>query len=313
MIRITTDPPYGQKLTDGGQDGQVTEEDNHTSALTDQDQDPDPDRDRDRDRDRHHVQVRKARMRDEPDIAALDAAAWSPESGFPSVIQAADGSFFSPDSPPEVHLVAEINGRIAGYLRLKPMTKLPENAHVLGIFGLAVTPAARRRGVAAALLTAAEDQARAQGAAKLSLRVLSTNDSAIRLYERQGFQHEGLLRGEFIISGSYVDDVLMAKQVPARLTVRPSRQKARPAADGQAQSAEGAARLTVRPGLLTVRPGQPNRRPARRTRRSQPAPGLRRQPRCRRSGRGRRRAAPAARGARGLAARQSSARTDAAR
>ncbi len=152
-------------------------------------------------------------MRDEPDIAALDAAAWSPESGFPSVIQAADGSFFSPDSPPEVHLVAEINGRIAGYLRLKPMTKLPENAHVLGIFGLAVTPAARRRGVAAALLTAAEDQARAQGAAKLSLRVLSTNDSAIRLYERQGFQHEGLLRGEFIISGSYVDDVLMAKQV----------------------------------------------------------------------------------------------------
>ena len=163
--------------------------------------------------DRGHVQVRKARTGDEPEIAALDAAAWSPASGFPSVIQAADGSFFGPDSPPEAHLVAEIDGRIAGYLRLKSMTRLPENAHVLGIFGLAVAPAARRRGVAAALLAAAEDQARAQGAAKLSLRVLSTNHAAIRLYDRHGFDQEGLLRGEFLIGGSYVDDVLMAKQI----------------------------------------------------------------------------------------------------
>jgi ribosomal protein S18 acetylase RimI-like enzyme len=179
------------------QDGLVTQEDDRNSAAADRD----------------HVQVRRARLGDEPDIAALDAAAWSPESGFPSVIQAADGSFFSPDSPPDAHLVAEIDGRIAGYLRLKPMTRLPENAHVLGVFGLAVASAARRQGVAAALLTAAEDQARARGAAKLSLRVLSTNASAIRLYERQGFEHEGLLRGEFLIDGRYVDDVLMAKQI----------------------------------------------------------------------------------------------------
>jgi ribosomal protein S18 acetylase RimI-like enzyme len=159
------------------------------------------------------VQIRVGRIADDAGLAALDAAAWTPASGFPSVIQASDGSFFSPDSPPQAHLVAEIGGRIAGYLRLKPMTRLPENAHVLGVLGLAVAPTARRRGVAAALLTAAEDQARARGAAKLSLRVLSTNHSAIRLYERQGFAHEGLLRGEFLIDGRYVDDVLMAKQL----------------------------------------------------------------------------------------------------
>lgn len=127
--------------------------------------------------------------------------------------QAADGSFFSPDCPPQAHLVAEINGRLAGYLRLRPMTRLPENAHVLGIFGLAVAPDARRQGVAAALLSAAEAQALAQGAAKLSLRVLSTNHPAIQLYERRGFEQEGLLRGEFLIEGSYVDDVLMAKRL----------------------------------------------------------------------------------------------------
>jgi len=163
--------------------------------------------------DRGHIQVRKGRAGDEAALVALDATAWSPASGFPSVIQAADGSFFSPDSPPEAHLVAEIGGQVAGYLRLRPMTRLPENAHVLGIFGLAVAPRARRQGVATALLDAAEDQARVQGAAKLNLRVLSTNEPAIRLYERQGFEHEGLLRGEFLIDGSYVDDVLMAKPI----------------------------------------------------------------------------------------------------
>jgi ribosomal protein S18 acetylase RimI-like enzyme len=159
------------------------------------------------------IQIRTARIGDEPGLAALSASAWTPESGFPSVIQAADGSFFSPDNPPDAHLVAELDGQLAGYLRLKPMTRLPENAHVLGVLGLAVAPAARRKGVAARLLAAAEDQVRARGATKLSLRVLSTNHSAIRLYERLGFEREGLLRDEFLVDGSYVDDVLMAKQV----------------------------------------------------------------------------------------------------
>ncbi len=159
------------------------------------------------------AQIRRARLGDEAGLAALDAGAWTPESGFPSVTAAADGSFFTPDYPPQAHLVAEVGGQLAGYLRLKPMTRLPENAHVFGVLGLAVAPAARRRGVAAALLEAAEDQARARGATKLSLRVLSTNDSAIRLYERMGFEHEGRQHQEFLIEDSYVDNVLMAKQI----------------------------------------------------------------------------------------------------
>ena len=159
------------------------------------------------------VQVRIARIGDDADLAAIDAAAWTPVSGFPSVIAAADGSFFTPDSPPGAHLVAEIGGEVAGYLRLKPASRLPENAHVLAIAGLAVAPAARRRGASAALLAGAEDHARALGATKLSLRVLSTNHPAMRLYGELGFQREGQLRAEFRIDGSFVDDVLMAKQI----------------------------------------------------------------------------------------------------
>jgi len=160
------------------------------------------------------ITVRAARAEDEAGLAGLDAASWTPASGFPSVMERGHDpffTFFTDDSPPQAHLVAELDGRLAGYLRLKPVTKLPESAHVLGVAGLAVAPGDRRRGVASALLAAAEQQARARGARKLSLRVLSTNAPAMRLYERLGFRPEGVLRDEFCIDGRYLDDVIMAK------------------------------------------------------------------------------------------------------
>ena len=162
------------------------------------------------------VAVRVARPADEAGLARLDAAAWTPASGFPSVIERVNDpffTFFTDDSPPEAHLVAELDGRLAGYIRVKPVSPLRENAHVLGIVGLAVAPGNRRRGVASALLAAAEQHARARGARKLSLRVLSSNETAMRLYERHGFQREGTLRDEFCIGGRFVDDVVMAKHL----------------------------------------------------------------------------------------------------
>jgi ribosomal protein S18 acetylase RimI-like enzyme len=127
----------------------------------------------------------------------------------------ADGSFFSAEHPPDAHLVAEADGTVLGYVRVQPVTPLRENAHVSGIAGFAVVPDARGRGVGSALLAAAERHARDGGARKLSLRVLSTNDAALRLYERCGFRREGTLRDEFLIEGRYVDDVLMAKHLSA--------------------------------------------------------------------------------------------------
>jgi ribosomal protein S18 acetylase RimI-like enzyme len=159
------------------------------------------------------VQVRVARPSDETQLARLDYAAWSPQSGFPSVIRQAGPVFFFADSPPQAHLVAEIGGTLVGYIRLRPASPLPENAHVLGIFGLAVAPEARRRGVGTALLAAAEEHAQAHGARKLSMRVLSTNPDAIRLYTGLGFECEGVLREEFLIEGRYVDDLLMSKHL----------------------------------------------------------------------------------------------------
>ena len=154
-------------------------------------------------------------MSDQAALTELEAAAWSPESGFPSVMAPGqrDATFFDAGNPPEAFLVAELNGRVAGYIRLKPPTKLPENAHVVQVQGLAVHPDARRQGVASGLLGAAEAALRERGTRKLTLRVLSTNEAAIRLYERHGFVREGTLREEFCINGRFVDDVMMAKRL----------------------------------------------------------------------------------------------------
>lgn len=157
---------------------------------------------------------RTATAADEDALHRLDSAAWTPTAVFPSVLgQIAAGPFFSERCPPADHLVAVLDGEIVGYARLQPPSRLPENAHVLSINGFAVDPRARRRGVGAALLTAAERRARDVGAAKLSLRVLATNTAAIQLYERAGFVVEGRLLGEFRIDGVDVDDVVMARDL----------------------------------------------------------------------------------------------------
>jgi ribosomal protein S18 acetylase RimI-like enzyme len=160
--------------------------------------------------------IRAARAADEQALTRVEAAAWTPASGFPSVLDRVNDpfyTFFTDDSPPGEHLVAEAGAQLLGYIRVRPATRLRENTHVLAIVGLAVDPGARGRGVGAALLAAAEQFARDRGGRKLSLRVLSTNGPALRLYERSGFVREGTLRGEFCIDGQYVDDVVMAKHL----------------------------------------------------------------------------------------------------
>ena len=60
------------------------------------------------------------------------------------------------------------------------------------------------------LVTAAIQAARRRQARRLVLRVLDSNVIARSLYERCGFQVEGILRDQFLLDGDYVNDVVMA-------------------------------------------------------------------------------------------------------
>lgn len=167
------------------------------------------------------VRIRHAIPSDEPAIAALDRATWA-EDNNPNPAPVEDpGPRAAPAvAPPRTMLVAEgeapagadagAGGSLLGYIALRRPHPIPASAHVREINGLAVDPAARRLGVGRALVQAAIAEARAQGAARLTLRVLSVNAPARALYASCGFEVEGVLRGEFRLGGRSVDDVLMA-------------------------------------------------------------------------------------------------------
>jgi ribosomal protein S18 acetylase RimI-like enzyme len=159
------------------------------------------------------VTVRAATREDDRALLHVDGVSWGPGTTFPSVLARPRPSFFAPTADPARTLLAEVDGRVVGYVGLTHPTPLPENAHVHAIEGFAVLPNARGWGVGRALLDAAVDAVRSAGGRKLSLRVLGTNTGAQRAYERAGFTVEGVLRGEFLIGGRPVDDVLMARVV----------------------------------------------------------------------------------------------------
>ncbi|TWV32796.1 GNAT family N-acetyltransferase [Streptomyces misionensis] len=157
--------------------------------------------------------IRLAVADDDERLALLDRSLWStlhavtprPEPPYPP--------FFDERHPVGEFLVAELDGRVTGYIRLAQTIPLASHAHVLSIQGFAVAEEARGRGVGRALIRAAVAEARERGARRLTLRVLGHNAPARRLYESEGFAVEGVLPGEFLLDGSYVDDVCMGRSL----------------------------------------------------------------------------------------------------
>ncbi|MFC3552067.1 GNAT family N-acetyltransferase [Lysobacter cavernae] len=92
-------------------------------------------------------------------------------------------------------LLATLDGAPAGFTQLYPMFSSVRAARVWVLNDLYVAAAARRRGVAQALLQAATDFARDGGAIRLELETTGDNREAQALYERTGWQlYDGTLR-----------------------------------------------------------------------------------------------------------------------
>jgi putative acetyltransferase len=108
-------------------------------------------------------------------------------------------------------VVAEAEGGLVGRLSVA-RDPHPASAHVADL-GLMVAREWRRRGVGRALMLAAEEWARAAGVTKLELHVFPYNEAALALYERLGYEREGLRRGHYRRDGELVDAVLMAKEL----------------------------------------------------------------------------------------------------
>jgi ribosomal protein S18 acetylase RimI-like enzyme len=95
------------------------------------------------------------------------------------------------DGQSHVTLIGRRDGRRVGFLLL--LDDLPDEVTLLPqgfVAYMAVEPGSRGAGVGAALLTAAEDEARRRGLPYMSLMVTEENAEARRLYDRAGYQTE---------------------------------------------------------------------------------------------------------------------------
>ncbi len=76
--------------------------------------------------------------------------------------------------------------------------------------GMGLLPAVRGRGVGRRLAEAAIAAAKERGAERIELEVFASNTRAIALYEKLGFEREGVKRRARKVDGEYDDLVLMA-------------------------------------------------------------------------------------------------------
>ena len=87
------------------------------------------------------------------------------------------------------------------------------------VSSLAVAPAARRRGVATALMSAAEARARADGRREVALQVEEANRAAVELYASLGYEVAGrdgraVYRGEQYEARLYLRKELRPEERP---------------------------------------------------------------------------------------------------
>jgi putative acetyltransferase len=164
------------------------------------------------------VAIRQARPEDAAPLVELGAAvgrepeAWLLNTeGWRSVAEERRYLRALKRHPDAAVFVAEDEGRIVGRLSV---ARDPHGAsrHVADL-GLMVAASHRRRGVGQALLEQAVEWAREAGIRKLELHVFPWNAPAIRLYERFGFEREGLRKGHYRRGSEYVDAILMAYAV----------------------------------------------------------------------------------------------------
>jgi putative acetyltransferase len=101
-----------------------------------------------------------------------------------------------------------MDGVVVGWCNVLP-THGQARSHV-GTLGIGLIPSARQRGIGEKLMKSAIDAAWATGLTRIELTVRVDNENAKRLYERLGFQVEGLQRRSFRVDGSYADSYAMA-------------------------------------------------------------------------------------------------------
>lgn len=84
-----------------------------------------------------------------------------------------------------------------------------------GTVGIGILEAHSGRGLGRRLMTEVEAYAGAHGLHRLELTVMESNKRARSLYEAMGYLVEGVKRDSLFVDDKFVDEIMMAKLLPA--------------------------------------------------------------------------------------------------
>lgn len=156
------------------------------------------------------LEIRDSLKSDAAAMMEIETLVWN-DYTTPNKLEFPSEAAYLLKNPPGSKKVAVIDNKVVGILGYNYITQTPlaSREHVW-TFDIATHPSYQRKGIGNALLTELKRLAKENKIHKLSLRVLSNNEKAIRLYTHQGFKIEGTLKDEFYLNGAFVDDILMA-------------------------------------------------------------------------------------------------------
>ncbi|MBP1080596.1 ribosomal protein S18 acetylase RimI-like enzyme [Bacillus capparidis] len=130
--------------------------------------------------------------------------AYIDETGFKKIIKN------DTESINNLFLVAEVDERIVGFSRCEG-NRLKRTSHKVE-FGICVLKEFRGYGIGKNLLKESVHWADSNGIKKITLNVIETNNKAIMLYKKYGFEVEGILKKDKILSdGKYYNTILMGR------------------------------------------------------------------------------------------------------
>ena len=110
----------------------------------------------------------------------------------------------------QIIYVFETDGKPKGMFKLVPY--FFRTSHVAYLGGLAIHPSWSGKGLGSQMMNEIKNFAKEKGILRVELSTSVINEKAIRLYEKAGFQKEGILRKYSYLEteNQFLDEVMMA-------------------------------------------------------------------------------------------------------
>ncbi|MDW0115979.1 GNAT family N-acetyltransferase [Sporosarcina thermotolerans] len=108
-------------------------------------------------------------------------------------------------------LISENEGALTGYLMVIAGGSKRNKHSAYLVIG--ISREFRGQGIGKALFAELDNWARKQNLHRLELTVMKTNAPGVALYEKAGFQIEGVKKNSLLVNGEYIDEYYMAKLI----------------------------------------------------------------------------------------------------